>query len=44
MQTTRDHMKSAYETFVAEATKIGDLYKEFAKEAFNPLTASLLPK
>jgi hypothetical protein len=38
MQITTDHMKSAYETFVAEATKIGDMYKDFFKSAFEPLT------
>ena len=36
VQLTMDHTKSAFETFVAEATKIGDLYKDFAKEAFTP--------
>jgi hypothetical protein len=34
MQITTDHMKSAYETFVAEATKIGDMYKDLFKSAF----------
>ena len=29
MQLTTDHMKSARETFVAEAKKIGELYKTF---------------
>ena len=38
MELTMEHTKSAYETFVAEATKIGDLYKNFAKEAFTPIT------
>ena len=28
--------KSAYDSFIAEATKIGELYAEFAKEAFKP--------
>jgi hypothetical protein len=41
MQITNDHMKSAYETFVAEATKIGDLYKDFFKSAFEPVTAGM---
>jgi len=36
VQLTMDHTKSAFETFVAEATKVGDLYKDFAKEAFTP--------
>ena len=38
MELTTEHAKSAFETFVAEATKIGDLYKNFAKEAFTPIT------
>jgi hypothetical protein len=38
MQITTDHMKSAYETFVGEATKIGDMYKDFFKSAFEPMT------
>jgi ribosomal protein S17E len=38
VQITTDHMKSAYETFVAEATKIGDMYKDFFKSAFEPMT------
>jgi len=28
--------KTAYEAFVAEATKISELYADFAKEAFKP--------
>jgi phasin protein len=39
-----EYAKSAQETFVAEATKIGELYKTFAKEAFTPFTSSFLPK
>jgi Phasin protein len=38
VQITSDHVKSAYETFVAEATKIGDVYKDFFKSAFEPMT------
>ena len=30
---TSDHMKSAYETFVAESTKIGGMYKDFFRPA-----------
>ena len=33
------YAKTAYETFMAEANKIGDLYKEFTKEVFAPLAA-----
>ena len=38
IELTMEHTKSAFETFAAEATKIGDLYKNFAKEAFTPIT------
>jgi hypothetical protein len=37
LELTTEHTKSAFETFVAEPTKIGDLYKNFAKEAFAPI-------
>jgi hypothetical protein len=44
LELTTEYAKSAQATFVAEATKIGDLYKEFAKEAFTPLTSSFTSK
>jgi len=31
-------MNSAYETFVAASTKIGDLYEDFFKSAYEPMT------
>ena len=34
-----EYTKSAYDTFMSEATKIGDLYKDFAKEAFGSITS-----
>jgi hypothetical protein len=37
MQLVTEHMKSSYETFVAEATKIGEMYKDFFKSAFEPM-------
>ena len=43
-ELTTEYAKSAQATFVSEATKIGELYKTFAKEAFAPFTSSLLPK
>ena len=43
-EVSTEYAKSAQETFVAEATKIGDLYKEFVLEAFKPITSSFLPK
>ncbi|MCC3243954.1 phasin family protein [Methylocystis sp. WRRC1] len=36
-QLQTDFAKSAYEDFVAEATKIGELYSSMAKEAFKPM-------
>jgi hypothetical protein len=36
VQLQSDFVKSAYEDFVAEATKIGSLYSDLAKEAFTP--------
>jgi len=33
----QEYAKSSYEDFVAQATKIGELYTELAKEAFKPL-------
>jgi hypothetical protein len=38
IQLTTDHVKSTYETFVAESTKIADMYKDFFKSAFEPMT------
>jgi hypothetical protein len=31
-----DYVKTAYEGFVAEATKLGELYVDLAKEAYKP--------
>jgi hypothetical protein len=43
MQITTEHMKSAYETFVAESQKIGELYKSFFTTAFKPMTTVSVP-
>ncbi|HEY8162279.1 MAG: phasin family protein [Methylocystis sp.] len=32
-----DYAKSAYEDFVAQATKLGEMYASMAKEAFKPM-------
>jgi len=37
MQIQSEYAKSAYESFVAQATKIGELYTSLAKEAFKPV-------
>ncbi len=36
IEVQTDYAKSAYETLVAEATKLGELYADFAKEAYKP--------
>ena len=44
LELTTEYAKSAQKTFVAEATKIGELYKTFAQEAFTPFNSSFWPK
>jgi len=44
VELTTEYAKSAQETFVAEGTKIAELYKAFAQEAFKPMTSSFSPK
>ena len=34
-----DYVKSSYEGFVAEATKLGELYADLAKETYKPFEA-----
>ena len=36
IEIQQDYLKSAYEGFVAQATKIGELYVDLAKEAYKP--------
>lgn len=36
VEVQTEYMKSAYETFVTEATKMGELYADLAKEAYKP--------
>jgi hypothetical protein len=38
-----DFMKTAYEGFIAEATKLGELYTDLAKESYKPFEA-MAPK
>ena len=40
IQLQSDFAKSAYEDFVAQATKIGEMYSNLAKEAFKPITVA----
>lgn len=35
------YLKSSYEDFVAEATKLSELYVDFAKEAYKPFEGAL---
>ena len=35
-----DFAKSTYEDFMAQATKIGEMYSSLAKEAFKPITVA----
>ena len=36
LEVQTDYAKSSYETFVAEMTKIGEMYKDLAKETYKP--------
>jgi hypothetical protein len=36
-----DFVKSAYEGFVAEATKLGELYSDLAREMYKPVESQL---
>ena len=44
LEVTTEYARSAQKTFMTEATKIGELYKAFAMEAFTSFPSSLLPK
>lgn len=37
IQIQSDYAKTAYESFVAQATKFGELYTSLAKDAFKPV-------
>lgn len=39
VEITTEYAKSAQENFFAEANKIGELYKNFGKDAFTPSSA-----
>jgi hypothetical protein len=41
MQLVSGHMKTSYETFVAEAQKIGDMYKSLFTTALAPMTDAM---
>jgi phasin family protein len=41
MEVQSDYLKTAYEDFVAETTKLGELYVDFAKEAYKPFEGAM---
>ena len=41
MEVQTEYLKSSYEDFVAEATKLGELYADLAKEAYKPFESAL---
>jgi phasin family protein len=41
VEVQSDYIKSAYEQFVAQATKVGELYAGMAQEAYKPFEASI---
>jgi phasin family protein len=41
MELQSEYLKSSYEDFVAEATKLGELYVDLAKEAYKPFEGAL---
>lgn len=41
MEVQSQYLKSSYEDFVAESTKLGELYADFAKEAYKPFESMM---
>jgi phasin family protein len=41
IETQSEYAKSAYEGFVTQATKMGELYADLAKEAFKPVESMI---
>jgi hypothetical protein len=41
IQLQQEFAKTSYESFVAQATKIGELYANVAKEAFKPVEGAI---
>jgi phasin family protein len=41
MEVQSEYLKASYEDFVAEATKLGELYVDFAKEAYKPFEGAM---
>jgi phasin family protein len=41
MEVQTEYLKSSYQDFVAEATKLGGLYTDLAKEAYKPFESAM---
>jgi len=41
IEAQSDYVKTAYEGFIAEATKLGELYADLAKESYKPFEGYL---
>jgi phasin family protein len=41
MEVQTEYLKSSYQDFVAEATKLGELYTDLAKEAYKPFESAM---
>ena len=41
LEVQSQYLRSSYEDFVAEATKLGELYVDLAKQAYKPVEATL---
>ena len=41
MEVQSEYLKASYEDFVAQSTKLGELYADFAKEAYKPFEGAL---
>ncbi len=41
MEVQTEYLRSSYEDFIAEATKLGELYADMAKEAYKPFEGAL---
>jgi phasin family protein len=41
LEVQSEYLKSSYEDFVAEATKLGELYSDWAKEAYKPFEGAM---
>ena len=41
MEVQNEYLKSSYEDFIAQSTKLGELYVDLAKEAYKPFEGIL---